>query len=151
VPPVQAVPSGAVAYEHDPPPPQVPGRTWQFPGAVQVTGVPPHAPAVQVSPVVQASPSSHVPDLTGLEQTPVLMLHVPAEWHWSGMGHVTAVPAVQTPAIQASPVVHALPSSHGPDLIGLEQAPVLALHVPAVWHWSGMGHVTVVPAVHTPL
>ena len=50
----------------------------------QVTAAPlTHCPAVQVSPTVQPLPSLHVVPFgfAGLEQTPVVGLHVPASWH----------------------------------------------------------------------
>ena len=34
---------------------------------------------------------------------------------------------------------------------GFEHAPVLGLHVPAVWHWSSAVHVTGLDPVHVPL
>jgi hypothetical protein len=48
---------------------------------VAVPGV--HAPAWQLSPVVQASLSLHAEPsaFCGLEHTPVAVLHVPATWH----------------------------------------------------------------------
>ena len=41
---------------------------------------------------------------------------------------MAATPLPQTPAVQVSPVVHALPSSHVPPLVG-EQVPVAIVHV----------------------
>jgi len=97
-----------------------------------------HTPAWQVSLCVQAFPSEHdtPSDLAGLEQSPVLVLQVPALWHWSEAVHVTGLAPVHTPAWQVSLWVQALPSEHETpsDLVGLEQSPVLVLHVPAVWH-----------------
>jgi hypothetical protein len=62
------------------------------------------------------------------------------------------VPLVQKPPRQASPVVHALPSSQeAPSVLaGLEHAPVEVLQVPAVWHWSLAGQVFIVPPTHVP-
>src|SRR5207237_4513081 len=108
---VHAVPVGAAGLQHVPVTGlQVPAR-WHWSSAVQRTGVPAHTPAWHVSPVVQAVPSVQIVPLatTGLEQAPVAGSQVPARWHWSDAGHVTAVPA-QTPAWHVSPVVHALPS-----------------------------------------
>jgi hypothetical protein len=83
----------------------------------------------------------------------VAVLHVPATWHWSLAVHVTAAPPVQTPLWQVSLVVHALPSLQLVPfaIAGLEQAPVVVLHVPATWHWSLAVHVTGLLPVHVPL
>jgi hypothetical protein len=64
---------------------------------------------------------------------------------------VTAVPA-HAPLVQASLVVHALPSLQAVPLaaLGFEHAPVLGLQVPATWHWSDAAQATAVPP-HTPL
>jgi hypothetical protein len=60
---------------------------------------PPQIPlAWQVSPTVQALPSSHEPVLTGSEQAPVAGSQVPMLWHWSDALQVTELVLVQTPA-----------------------------------------------------
>lgn len=52
-----------------------------------------------------------------------------------GFGQVTGVPAQVPLASQTSPVVQFLPSSHGPVLTApIEQAPVVELQIPAMWH-----------------
>ena len=115
---------------------------------MHTTGVPAHTPAWQLSPVVHALPSLHAVPLaaTGLEQMPLAGSQVPARWHWSEAGHVTAVP-MQTPAWHRSPVVHAAPSLHVVPLAttGLEHVPLAGSQVPAAWHWSDAGQVTGVP------
>jgi hypothetical protein len=102
---------------------------------------------VHALPSLQLSPSGRA----GFEQTPVAGLHVPAVWHWSGAGQTTGSVPVQTPAWQVSVLVHALPSLQAApsERAGFEQTPVEGLHVPALWHWSGVGQVTAVP-VHVP-
>jgi hypothetical protein len=67
--------------------------------------------------------------------------------------HVTGLEPVQVPFWQASVWVHALPSLQVVplDAVGFEQAPVLGLHVPAVWHWSLAVHVTGFEPAHAPL
>ena len=64
--------------------------------------------------------SSHsVPSaLVGVEHRPVEVLQVPATWHWSSAGQSASlvqahwlVVGTHTPAWQASPLVHGLPSS----------------------------------------
>jgi len=147
-----AVPFGAGGFEHVPVTGlQVP-TPWHWSRAVQRTGVPAHIPAWHVSPVVQALPSLQIVPLaaTGFEQLPVAGSQVPARWHWSDAGHVTAVP-VQVPAWQVSPAVHALPSLQAVPLAatGLEQVPVAGSQVPARWHWSDAGQATGVP-LQTP-
>ena len=80
-------------------------------------------------PSLQELPS----DFAGFEQTPVVVLQVPAVWHWSGVGHPTAVPAQAPLLSHKSFSVHAFPS--------LQLAPVAVLQVlvlvPGVhcWHW----------------
>jgi hypothetical protein len=105
---------------------------------VHVTGFDPvHTPVWHASVWVHALPSLQVVPFAalGFEQVPVLVLHVPARWHWSLAVQVTAVPP-HTPAVHASLVVHALPSLQVVpfDAVGFEQVPVLVLHVPATWH-----------------
>jgi hypothetical protein len=99
--------------------------------------------------VLQEAPSP----FAGFEQCPVPGSHVPAVWHESGCGQLTVLCAVHTPLLHAS-TVHALPSVS--QLVplpfsGFEHVPVLGLHEPAVWHWSGVGHVTVLCAEQTPV
>jgi hypothetical protein len=117
-------------------------------------GVPPHVPAVQVSPEVQVSPSLHaVPSARlGLEHVPVAGLHVPTSWHWSLAAHVTGLAPVHVPAWHVSDCVQALPSLHAVlfAAAGLEHVPVAGLHVPTSWHWSLAVHVTGLAPVHVP-
>jgi hypothetical protein len=105
-----------------------------------VTAVPAQLPPVHTSLLVQVLLSLHaVPSvLSGFEHTPVLVLHVPALWHWSEAVQTTGLLPVHVPLWQVSVCVHALPSLHAAPLVllGFEHTPVLGLHVPAVWHWS---------------
>lgn len=101
VPSVAGPPVGQFPAEHVP-------ATWQV-LAAQVTGVPTHTPALQVSYSVQAFPSLQLPVfLAGFEQSPVVVSQVPALWHWSGSGQV---PATQVPVggEQVAHPEHALP------------------------------------------
>src|SRR5205823_1998938 len=90
--------------------------------------------------------------LAGFEQVPVAWSHVPGLWHWSSAVQTFAVPPVHVPpwevsrVVQAFPSVHALPSG----LAGFEHVPVAALHVPGLWHWSGVVQTTAFPPVHVP-
>jgi hypothetical protein len=127
-----------------------------LPLPLHVTGWPPwQRPLRQVSACVQALPSLHgVASATAgpVEQAPVVVLHVPAVWHWSGAVHVRGFPPEQIPPWQVSVWVHALPSLHVVPLlaIGFEQAPVDTSHAPALWHWSLAVHVFGVPPLHAP-
>jgi len=123
---------------------------------VHVTGlVPVHVPLWQVSVCVQALLSLHaVPFVaTGFEQDPVLVLHVPAVWHWSLAVHVTGFAPVHVPLWQVSVCVHALPSLHAVPFVatGFEHVPLPGSQAPAVWHWSLAVHVTGFAPVQVPL
>src|SRR5262245_57089781 len=89
----------------------------------------------------------------GAEHSPVMELHVPAEWHASGAWHTTGFCPVHVPAWQVSTCVHALPSSHTvpSGLAGFEHMPVAELHLPGRWQASGMGQITGDAPVQTPL
>src|SRR2546426_5644393 len=94
------------------------------PGHKQLDVPPTQTPCWQVSPDVQALPSSQgVPSSIG--------------------------PPTQTPRWQASPDVQALPSSQvAPSgLGGLEHTPLAGSHVPGSWHWSAAAQVL---GTHTP-
>ena len=113
---------------------QVPGSLHWSP--VQTTGVPAQFPFWQVSPVVQAWPSSQDPPCGRAgEQMPVPGLQVPGLLHWSPV-QTTGVPT-QFPFWQVSPVVQAWPSLQDPPCgTGGEQMPVPGLQVPGLLHWS---------------
>ena len=100
-------------------------------------------------------PSLHAVPLVaaGFEHAPVLVLQVPAVWHWSLAVQVTGFAPVQVPLWHVSLCVQALPSLHDVPLVaaGFEHSPVLVLHVPTVWHWSLAVHVTGLLPVHVPL
>jgi hypothetical protein len=122
---------------------------------VHVTAAPPEqVPFWHVSFFVQALPSLHdVPfAATGFEHVPVLGLHVPAVWHASLAVHVTGFDPVHVPFWQLSLWVQALPSLHDVPFAatGFEHAPVLGLHVPAVWQASLAAHVTGLAPVQVP-
>jgi hypothetical protein len=99
-------------------------------------GAPTHTPLLHLSPLVQALPSPQgvSSGFLGLEQSPLAASQLPALWHGSLAVQVTAPPPLQAPARQVSVFVHALPSSHPvPSFaMGLEQAPLLGSHLPAV-------------------
>ncbi len=80
-----------------------------FASSQDSAGPPLHAPAVQISAVVQALPSEHAAALA-LWSHPVFGAQLSAV---QGLlsSHVVAVPAMHTAALQASPRVQALPSS----------------------------------------
>jgi hypothetical protein len=150
-----SVPSGAAGFEQKPVPGLQTPATWHWSLATQNTGLEPaHAPATHASVCVQALPSLHdVPSgAFGFEQTPVPGLQTPATWHWSLAEQTVAVPALQTPVWQVSPLVHEFPSLHVVPLgsSGFVQAPVPGLQTPAMWHWSLGTHTVGVPAEHAP-
>jgi hypothetical protein len=114
-------------------------------------GPPVHVPPTQVSLVVQAFASLHtVPFvLDGFEQRPVAGAHVPALWHWSGVGQITG-DARHVPLWQASPVVQPLRSSQlVPFGLGTaEQAPVAGAQVPVLQPSVNVLQSTAVPPRH---
>jgi hypothetical protein len=84
--------------------------------SLQVTAVPPtQVPPEQASPTVQAFPSLHVAVLLTCSH-PVDGLQL-SSVHGLLSLQVTPVPGTHAPAEQASPVVHALPSSHAAVLL----------------------------------
>src|SRR5205809_3549333 len=101
-------------------------------------GVPAQTPALQRSPSVLASPSSHgVPSgVTGFEQVALSGSQTPASWHWSWAVQTTGLTAVHVPPWQVSLCVQASPSSHAApsSLLGFEHSPVAGSQAPAVWH-----------------
>ena len=140
---------------------QTPVEGWQVPAvwhwsvAAQVFAVPVQVPARQLSPSVHrfASLQAVASGATGFVQMPVAGWQTPAVWHWSEAAQVLAVPAVQVPARQVSPSVHAFASLQtvASGAAGFEQAPVAGLQVPATWHWSEAAQVTGVPVPQTPM
>ncbi len=95
--------------------------------------LPAQVPPPQTSDVVQALPSLHAAVLLVCAQ-PVDALQL-SSVHTCPSSQASGAPATQTPALQASFVVHTLLSllQGVPSvLIGFEQAP--PLHVPATWH-----------------
>src|SRR6476620_6763737 len=133
--------------------PQVP----QFSLSVWVSGaVPEQVPFWHESFSVHALPSLHdVPFVAfGAEQTPVVVLHVPAVWHVAGVGHVTGFDPVHAPLWHVSVCVHALPSLHDVPFVAFvaaEHVPVDGWHVPATVHVAAAGHVTGFDPTHAPL
>jgi hypothetical protein len=123
-------------------------------GSTQIIGMPKQTPAVQESPVVHAMASLQpVPSVTGgFEQAPVPGSQIPGLWHWSGLGQTTCVPAVQVPDWHVSTPLHNVESLQVVPLpfCGFEQTPVPGSQTPGLWHWSGVGQTTCVPAVQVP-
>lgn len=134
------VPSGLLPLEQTPEAGSHIPAIWQvLAGGGQTTAVPGvQAPAWQVSVVVQALLSVQVVPFAafGFEQTPVAGAQTPTTWHESSAVQTFAVPPVQVPAWQASPVVHALPSVQVAPLgaVGFEQLPLAGSQTPAMWH-----------------
>ena len=137
LPSVHPAPSDFAGFEQTPPL-QVPA-SWHWSCAMQTIGFPPtQLPPWQVSVRVQALPSLQPVPLffCGFEHVPLAGLQVPTSWHWSCAVHVTGLAPVHAPPWQVSVWVQALPSVHvSPSgLVGLEQTPVVGLHIPATWH-----------------
>ena len=112
---------------------------------MQTTGFAPvHTPLWQVSARVHAFASLHaVPfDFATFEQTPVVVLHAEV-WHASLGVHTTGFDPIHTPLWQVSACVQALASLQvAPlDFTGFVHRSVVALHVPALWHWSVAGQL----------
>ena len=87
---VQALPSlhdepfAFAGFEHVPVAVSHVPALWHWSLAVQLTGLlPAHVPAWHVSVCVHAFPSLHAAPFAfaGFEHAPVLVSHVPAEWH----------------------------------------------------------------------
>jgi len=99
----------------------------------------------------ELSPHALPTGSAGFEQTPVLVLHVPAAWQESLAAHTTAVP-LHAPPVHTSFSVQALPSEHDVPsaFAGFEQTPVDVSHVPTAWHWSLTVHTTGFDPVHVP-
>jgi hypothetical protein len=155
LPSLQAVPSGALGFEHWPVAVLHTPATWHASIAMHATGEPPvHAPAWQVSLCVHASPSLHTVPLgaVAFEHCPVLVSHVPATWHASEAVQATGFEPVQVPVWHESLCVHALPSLHAvpSGAVGFEHWPVPGSHVPATWHASDAVHVTGLAPVQVP-
>jgi len=150
----QLVPSGLAGFEHMPVVGSQVPAVWHVSLAVQAIAAPVQTPARQASPVVQALPSLQVAPsaFAGFVHMPVAGSHVPAVWHESLAVQAMVAPPVQTPDLQESPVVQALPSlQEAPSAFaGFGHIPVVASQVPAVWHWSVAVQVFVVVGVQTP-
>jgi hypothetical protein len=148
-----AVPSAAFGVEQAPVWLLQTPTSWQTSSALHTTGLAPlQVPAWHVSVWVHLSPSSQLPVLTGFVQVPVAVSQAPRVWHWSGVGQVTTLVAVQTPVLQDSVNEHLLPSLQAvPSVaLGFEQAPVFVSQVPTAWHWSLAVHVTAFEPEHLP-
>src|SRR5438132_294417 len=96
-------------------------------------GVPEQVPFWHESAWVQRLPSSQgvpLPAL-GFEHTPVLVLQVPATWHWSEAVQMTGLLPIQKPAWQVSVCVQALPSPQG-AVFGVLTQPVAGSQLSSV-------------------
>jgi hypothetical protein len=153
---LHVVPFAATGLEHAPVLGLHVPATLHCPDAVHTTGfAPTQAPATHESACVHAFPSLHeVPfGACGFEHTSVLGLQAPATLHWPDAVQTTGLEPTHAPLSHASSCVHAFPSLHAVPFgaAGLEQAPVLGLHVPATLHCPDAVHVTGFEPVHTPL
>jgi len=90
-----------------------------------------HAPPEQVSPVVQAFPSSQLAVLFAYSHSPVVGLHASSVQPLLSLQTV-GVPATQLPPEQTSPTVQALPSLQLAVLLTYSHSPVVGLHASSV-------------------
>ena len=84
---------------------------------------------------VHAFPSLHAAPLAalGFVHTPVVVLQVPATWHWSSAEQITGLAPVHAPAWQVSDCVQAFPSSQAVPLASVVWTqPVAGLQLSAV-------------------
>jgi hypothetical protein len=119
----------------------VPVDDWHVPATLHiaaaghVTGFDPtQVPLAHLSVCVQASPSEHVvPSVAfvAVEQTPVVVLHVPATLHVPAV-QVVVGPGAQAPLWQVSPTVQALLSVHVVPFVAAAHAPVAVTHTEQV-------------------
>jgi hypothetical protein len=110
---------------------------WHASSGWQAIGLPAHEPTLQVYCWHLSAPVHAVPSVAfGFEQVPVAGSHVPVVWHASSGSQVIGVPAVQTPAVQASPLLQALPVLQPVPSVaaGFEHSPLVGSQLPAVWH-----------------
>lgn len=136
LPSLHAVPLAATGLEHAPVLGLHVPAAWHWSLATHATELAPtHTPPWHESTWVHALPSLQDVPLaaTGFVHAPLAGLHTPAAWHWSLAAQITLPDAVQTPAWQLSPSVHALPSLHDVPFAatGFEHAPVAGSQVPA--------------------
>src|SRR5438132_1257086 len=129
---------------------------WHWSEAEQTTALlPVHTPLSQVSVWVQELPSLQAVPLAfgGFEHAPVLVLQIPASWHWSDAVQRIGLEPVQLPLWQVSVWVQGLASLHGTpsSFAGSEQLPVAGSQVPASWHWSEGRQTTGSLPMHAPL
>jgi hypothetical protein len=128
-PPLHDVPSAASGFEHSPVPVSHVPATWHSSDAEHTVGVPgAQAPDWQVSPVVQASPSSQLAVLF-VKTQPVAGLHESSVQTLLSL-QTMAVPLHEPPP-HVSPLVQASPSSHETVLF-VKTQPVAGLHVSVV-------------------
>jgi hypothetical protein len=98
--------------------------------SLHTLAAPPHAPLLQASPVVHGLPSSHAAVLLANTQAPVATLQLSLVQGLPSL-HSLGEPA-HAPALQASAVVQALPSSQALVLAAKAQAPVATLQLSVV-------------------
>ena len=121
----------------------VPVDGWHVPATLHVAAAghttgfdPTQVPLAHLSVCVQASPSEHVvPSVAfvAVEQTPVVVLHVPATLHVPAV-QVVVGPGAQAPLWQVSPTVQALLSVHVVPFVAAAHAPVAVTHTEQVPH-----------------
>lgn len=115
--------------------------------SLQVTAAPLlQLPFLQLSPWVQALPSSQLPLAGALTQPPLGSQLSVVQALLSPQAF--AAPGLQPPALHASPVVQTLPSSHGAEFTANMQ-PLSGSHASSVQGLPS-AHCSGVPAAHAP-
>jgi hypothetical protein len=114
-------------------------------------GPPTQEPDAQVSPVVQAEPSSQLSPSgrVGLEQMPVAGSQTPASWQLSRAVQMTGSPPTQIPALQVSLRVQASRSSQIAPVFGVWTQPLPGSHESSV-HGSPSSQPGPGPPLQTP-
>jgi len=142
----------------------VPVDGWHVPATLHVAAAghttgfdPTQLPLMHLSVCVHMSPSEQLDPsvaFVAAEQTPVVVLHVPATLHVAAAGHTTGFAPTQLPLWHVSVCVHALPSEQFEPFaafVAAEHVPVDGWHVPATLHVAAAGHVTGFDPTHAPL
>jgi hypothetical protein len=125
-----------------------PSFVQAFPSSQDVGPPGVHVVFTHASPVVQASPSSHGPDLAECVQ-PFFELHV-SSVQTLPSSQFGAGPPLQEPLPHTSFVVHASPSVQGREFAMLVH-PCPEMHFSSVQTLSSLGHVTSPDPTHWPL
>ncbi len=101
-----------------------PSEVHGFPSSQTGAAPATQVPSLQVSPTVQALPSSHLAVVAPKTQPLIASQLSAVQGFWSS--HAVGAPGKHAPSLQVSPSVQTLPSSQAPVLLVLEQPAVLS-------------------------